>query len=406
MNIFKHFEIDSFHNLIRIVGCFVIIYLGIIIFKNVYASGLSEWPMGELLINYRGGFVRRGFYGQLLLFFGGKEVVWLATTLQKIIIMIFVLCVAYLVFKWKSVSLTVIFTLGVVFSPGALLDMAGGGGFEYLDRKEIIFYIGLMAIYFLLSNQPYISVNRLLLIAAICSILVLTHEIFYIVFCPILFFLLLQNRGETGRVTQSKIISLFIIPVSIVFILTVLFPGNIKVVEGIRSSLAGSDAKNIGGGLWAITWKLKDTLNLVSSMYIDGSIVYWVFHCIIGLGFNAIFCMLLLKRAQKDRIYYFALYWILTAIIVCACLGWDWGRWISIASIGTPLVYAVIYAYQPADLSSERKDTLALGQHLILVPFISLLCMWSLYTRPPHCCAQGLDRIIFSEQNFKRVFPF
>ena len=30
MNIFKYFETDSFHNLMRLVGCVVIIYLGII----------------------------------------------------------------------------------------------------------------------------------------------------------------------------------------------------------------------------------------------------------------------------------------------------------------------------------------------------------------------------------------
>lgn len=402
----EFFQSKSIRNGIGFFICLAILYLGAVIFFNIRGLRIEEWPLGELLINYQGGFVRRGIYGQMLLSLADGRPMWLAVVMQKIIIVLVIGYLAYIVAIWKSADLSIIFGLGVIFSPGALLDMAAGGAFEYLDRKEIIFYLALISIYFILVDQQRIEPMRLLLITFICSILVLTHEIFYIVFCPPLFFLLLQSSRKSDTVNKIKVITYFIIPVSVVFVLTVLFPGDAKTAAAIKLSLSNTDAKGIGGGIFAIGWKLKDTLNLVRAMYNDGSIMYWIFHMLLGVGFNAAFCALLLRGDEKDKAYYFSFFWISAAIIVCACLGWDWGRWISIASIGIPLMFAVIYTYQPRISERGRSATLGKGAHLVLAVLILILCLWSFYTRPLHCCAQGLDRIIFSEQNFKRAFPF
>ena len=54
-------------NLTRIIF-FSIIFLYILHFIN-YSKIISNWALVELLINYEGGFVRRGLLGQLNLFF-------------------------------------------------------------------------------------------------------------------------------------------------------------------------------------------------------------------------------------------------------------------------------------------------------------------------------------------------
>ena len=141
-------------------------------------------------------------------------------------------------------------------------------------------------------------------------------------------------------------------------------------------------------------------------MYTEGSILFWVFHYLIGLGFNAVFCFLLMGRTKYDKVLCFSFNWIYTAIIICACLGWDWGRWISIANIGTALMFAVVYAFQSNQEPSKPRSPLTAKHQFILLPLISLLCILSLYTRTPHCCAQGLDQLIFSEQSFKRIFLY
>ena len=57
-------------NLTRIIF-FSIIFLYILYFIN-YSKIISDWALVELLINYEGGFVRRGLLGQLNLFFENK----------------------------------------------------------------------------------------------------------------------------------------------------------------------------------------------------------------------------------------------------------------------------------------------------------------------------------------------
>lgn len=406
MKAFFNSDSRALLNCTRVIACLTILYLGAVIFFNIRHLSVTGWPIGELMINYQGGFVRRGLYGQLLLSLGMGSPLWLAALMQKIIISVLILCIGYSVFIWRSLGLTIIFALSLALSPGALLDMAAGGGFEYLDRKELIFYLGLFSIYFIVANQTTLNASRLFLISFICSLMVLTHEIFYLVFCPPLFALLLFNAKTIDHVKFRTVGGLVVIPISLIFLLTLFFAGDGKTAAAITASLNGTDAQGAQGGILAIAWKLQDTINFSKKMYTEGSILFWVFHYLIGLGFNAVFCFLLMGRTKYDKVLCFSFIWIYTAIIICACLGWDWGRWISIANIGTALMFAVVYAYQSNQEPRKPCSPLTAKHQFILLPFISLLCILSLYTRTPHCCAQGLDQLIFSEQSFKRIFLY
>lgn len=406
MTVFLNSDSRALLNCARVIACLMILYLGAVIFFNIRHLSVTGWPIGELMINYQGGFVRRGLYGQLLLSLGMGSPLWLAALMQKIIISVLIVCIGYSVFIWRSLGLTIIFALSLALSPGALLDMAAGGGFEYLDRKELIFYLGLFSISFIVANQTTLTAGRLLLISIICSLLVLTHEIFYIVFCPPLFALLLFSAKTIGHDKFRTVIGLVVVPVSLIFLLTLVFSGDGKTAAAITASLTGTDAQGAHGGILGIALKLKDTIDFSKQMYLQGSILFWVFHYFIGLGFNAVFCFLLIGRTKYDKILCFSFIWIDAAVIICACLGWDWGRWISIANIGTALMFAVVYAYQSNQEPRKPCSPLTAKHQFILLPVISLLCILSLYTRTPHCCPQGLDQLIFSEQSFKRIFLY
>ena len=71
------------------ISLFILI-IGFKVYQNIWNELPGAWSIGELLINYEGGFVRRGLLGQLFYFTGYPA--FYATLFLKIIILFFFIC--------------------------------------------------------------------------------------------------------------------------------------------------------------------------------------------------------------------------------------------------------------------------------------------------------------------------
>jgi hypothetical protein len=194
------------------------------------------WLISDWLINYQGGFVRRGLVGEVLLRISsltGIEIGILVVVLELLLYLVF-LRYAY------SLSANSSFTplnAMLIFSPAfilfPILDQYGG------FRKEVLLF-ALLAVLCNRLADPNAKLRKYLpaCIGFVCVAIVLSHEML-IVYLPyvICAFVIYEKKLGDG----AKRTALFMIPAAIVVVVVVVFGGSGRqVVIEICNSLKTS----------------------------------------------------------------------------------------------------------------------------------------------------------------------
>ena len=243
-------------------------YAGPMVWLGVYLScliGAAAWTafynyriqhpfnIGDWLINYSGGFVRRGLIGSIVL--STSKLVHQPPGLV-VVVLDFVLCtVLYVAFwflarplRWRPWS------VALVLSPATLgFMMLNGGG---ASRKDILFL--LMLSFLLLQLRKGISDRGVVLyLSAAAVLLTLSHE-GLVVYWPYLL-----AAVAISRESFWKSVRLGIAPSIVLAGLTFLvsrYPGNLSQVNQICSSI-GDVYTELGAGLCggSIAYLAKDT---------------------------------------------------------------------------------------------------------------------------------------------------
>ena len=193
----------------KIKNKYILIYLIILLFLSYFFlyfkhqvgndSTISEW-----LINYEGGFTRRGFTGQgmvLLSRFFDLELRWTIFLSQSFF------CTFYFILLWhllKNLQTNKILNLSI-FTPIFILYPVAE--IEVLARKEIIVFTFFL-IYLLIPSNHTLK-NYSIILFSLVSVLVWEPIIF---FFPLIFlYLIIENRIEKINLNFLKLI-LFMTP--------------------------------------------------------------------------------------------------------------------------------------------------------------------------------------------------
>jgi hypothetical protein len=377
----------------------LILYVANGIRINLGSSLINDWSLTELLINYQGGFVRRGLFGEIV--FNTENAVSSTTVLQRFAL-VFVLIGLLAILIYESSNLVrILFTTIVVFAPGGLHDMKGGGNFpggqwEYLDRKEIWFYCALIIFYFSVkwfSNRPVLLTG---IFATTSVILILHHELF-VFFALILFTVLLISMKTKLRSIEGLLAGIFYFSVSFTFYLVYTFHGNEEVSAAIWNSYMPtySDVLTYTGGIGSIGWTIAESHELGLRIASEGSVLFYLYFAAISI------LMILIYTVAKfrDRAS-LGLALLLNAGVMFSCLlltyvFWDVGRLISIYTFITLLSLSVLHesmrkSEETGKLRFPNKVEISeeTQKYLILFFVIGYLIFVSLITRVPHCCPQ------------------
>ena len=159
-------------------------------------STISEW-----MINYQGGFTRRGIIGeicfQLAVFFDLK-LRFVIFLFQSFLYLIY----SILIYKFIKDTPKNILTIAAIYSPIFLLYPVGE--IEVLARKEIFLYVGFI-IFLNLSNIRYSKNTPLFYIFFIFPILCLIWEPFIFFFPFAAFIILVRNNEKPFKILILKI---------------------------------------------------------------------------------------------------------------------------------------------------------------------------------------------------------
>ena len=297
-----------------------------------FYSNYSDWQYVDWLINYQGGFVRRGLIGELL--FNIHQIFYIKL---DILIFFFVsslyLLFSFFLFKSMKYLENSNIDLLILFSPGFFLYPIMNT--EVIGRKEILFLSIFSSLIFL---EKKIHQNIILpLFLVVITILTLSHSafIFYAPFFLILFILIKKNRNLEISATEIFIISLsFFLLVFLIYISN----GSEIHIEKICASVKEFVSKNCGL-TDQISWLNSSIDNYINAK--SGDNILKSYLTIYGFSLIAVFLFISIKIINSKYTSKFERYQkfhpFLIMVILCIftaptfIIGLDWGRYIYIA---------------------------------------------------------------------------
>ncbi len=305
----------------------------------------NVWPASEWLINYQGGFVRRGLIGEILFQLSSGNA--LLPLLNRLVFFLYVFY--YLIFllifwfaKIRNLSLLII----ALLIPGGIFQM--GVSTSFYTRKEIIFLIlfgSLCLIYHRITSLETKKRKAWLASFALLSIfggvfLTLSHEAYLFMGFPyaaILFWVVKKENPE--QLFFNWAFKVFLLAIPLTFSLCVAKHGSVDIAQSIWNSLPLLDRVALSphapyttyGAVMGIGWDKLQALSTVYGVFVTTGWVYWIFFALanyIVLGYICGNNATLFNKAHTNR--YISLLSIpCTISLVMFVIASDWGRWIA-----------------------------------------------------------------------------
>ena len=235
---------------------------------SVIKHGGSAYQSGDWLINYEGGFVRRGLIGQLILIIspnGTLGLIFLLIIQTSFYFLVFVFFAYTLVNSKSSWIRTVL-----ICSPSGLCfsgwDIGGFG------RKEIIGYAVLILLSIRANLKQNLFASRILVWASFIVFIigVLSWEPIAL-FLPFILFLIRLGFSIDQHLVERKLTQSFFVVFGLLgFLLSINFKGTPKIANEICTALRnnGFNGSDIcSGAINAIGWTSSYTLNKVQESF-------------------------------------------------------------------------------------------------------------------------------------------
>ncbi|MDC0396328.1 hypothetical protein OAM18_05000 [Candidatus Pelagibacter sp.] len=299
----------------------------------------SAWQYADWIINYQGGFVRRGLIGEIL--FNVHKIFSIRLDLVTLLFVtsLFTSLSYFLIKSLKYLENSKLDIL-IFLSPGFVIYPIMNS--EVIGRKDILITLAIAFLVFFEKN--FKSKNLLILLISSISLISLSHSglLFYTPYLVFLFFLIKINRNE---VISFKDILFILSSLFIILFLIFLNQGTVTQVEEICQSIKQfviEDCKNSGQFLWLSTPANEHMNFKLSTNYNSYTIIYLLSLFLVNLFLGI---KLYLSKFKTNHfnlnkinplIILFSLFLFTLPIYI---LGFDWGRYISMSYSCTFFIY-------------------------------------------------------------------
>ena len=341
-------------------------------------STISEW-----LINYTGGFTKRGLIGQISIFIANLFNLNLRDSIlifQIIIIFVFYFSIFLYV---KNYSLERFYILAL-FSPIFLLYPVAE--IEVLARKEVFIFI----LFILHCSIPIekISTHRIskIIILPICM-LIWEPVIFFILFW-ILIDLIANKIVNNGKKIYKEF--LFYIPTVLIALNFIFF----SLSESQHLKMSNYLNQNFGEICYMSCALLNDKSSLLQQ--IQGNIpsysleVFIRYILIIIIGFGPLFFIFFNSNLKDKQIIFIEkikflnllgiILILLSPALLLFAMGYDWGRWVHISYVMTFILFIFLIKNQliNIDLLKLKKNKLNLiNKKFFIIIFVIFCFTWN-----------------------------
>ena len=336
---------------------FLLFFFGIIWLYTKHLVG-NDSTISEWLINYQGGFTKRGLIGEICFriakYFnlGLRFIIFL---FQLFIYSIFLILI-YRFFRNIPTNLIVILS---IFTPIFLLYPVAE--VEVLVRKETFVFIGLL-LFLNISNFNYSSNLPLYYVFFILPIICLIWE-------PVVFFfpflaavLIIRLRNSQVKILLSKVIICFVpaLIVSVIISTNPLTPEN-------HSIMANSLKENFAEDCYMSCSMLLSKSSIISQF--RGSYALYTLHpeillryfLIILIGFGPIFLLSFNSKLKMKLLFFehfislfYPILIILSPVLILFAAMTDWGRIVNISYTFTVLFYFYLFKNNLLEVNLDK----------------------------------------------------
>lgn len=329
---------------------FHILYLSI--------SGGHAWGFGEWLINYSGGYVRRGLFGEIfLLIFGGLANPLIALAILQIMVYSFLWLFAFNVMKNLNFSW---FSLALVCNPAGVLF--SGWDIYVLARKESLGLASLILLGFSLRNENT-KATKLFVFGILLYIFSLfASEVNLFLIAGVYYFI----KRKYPKKSSINLIFLSTLLLAVFIYLTVNYHGNSNIAQKVCSEITGSgiNIKNCDGAIATLEISLSQAVEHLKGDY-PANLIYYI---LLIIGLIPLISTKWILSNKKFLVFVFASYAPLYL------LAWDYGRWNYMIIFQTTIIYVF----------SEKFDRMQ------LLKIDPTWYKWNLYTAFPFILFWGV----------------
>ena len=311
----------------------IILYLFAVFFFFQKYNNYVEWTISEWLINYQGGFTRRGLIGEIVFQISKLSSLTIRETILTFQITTYLLYF-YLLYKFLKDTNNNILFIFAIFSP--LFVIYPIAEVEVLGRKEIFIYVSFLLVVNIFSikniqNRHYFYFSIILMISC------LIWEGFVIYISYFIFILILKNNLVLNKSFLTKLlISLIPLLISFYFVFFHRLDEN-----GLK--MMCQSINECYGAISYLNRSLSSNISEVTSKFQISFLIRYILVLIIG--FFPLFLLIKnskLNYKQKFKNDYFYLIFfiiIFTPSLIFYYIAQDWGRWVSISYTLSLLTY-------------------------------------------------------------------
>lgn len=302
---------------IVLVFFFIILY-ALIIYQHQYLKFPNTYTITEWLINYQGGFIRRGLLGEILYFFYENKIFNLANIFYFLFIILYALII-FLYFnfinKLKIDKILLIQFLSPLFLIYPLIEI------DIIGRKEIFLILFLLLyVNFFIKNSIKFQLSYIFLST---NLLFFIHEglIFYFQFFLLIFFISNINKVKNKDLILISILGCLYF-VFLIYFTLFFFENSLPNTYEIINSYSDLTFRNLG----AFYWIEKDIFFAINKIIEISNLYIIIKFFLVYVAFQALFFAYAF-RTKKIIFFLFICNFLSIPIFFLAL---DWGRFIYI----------------------------------------------------------------------------
>ena len=335
-------------------------------------STISEW-----IINYFGGFTKRGIIGQICIYFANLFSVDLRNIIfgfQTIILGVYFLLIYFFL---KNVKVDRILFLSI-FTPIFILYPIAE--IEVLARKEIFIFIILLIYLFIPINKIGLQ-NIYKIIVLPLSVLIWEPVVFFLLFWISLD--IINNKYQKINLENLTKLLPYLPAVSVAFY--IIFN---PMTLGQHDQMVEFLTNNFNEKCYMSCDLLKSKSTIFQQFQVNFSKysfeVFLRYFLIIIIGFGPLFILLFYSKLKDKNLIFFKNFnnllipflFILSPVLVLFAMGYDWGRWVNISYVFSIISYVYLYKKRKIFISENKIQNNKLNKvsKKIFVLFVVIYC--------------------------------
>jgi len=341
---------------------YLILYLSFLFFISIFVlytkhnvgndSTISEW-----LINYSGGFTKRGIIGEISIFFSRlfdqnlRDIIYI---FQLSILGIYYILI-YIFFK--NLYLERYFLLAV-FSPIFLIYPVAET--EVLARKEVFIFV-LFLLHALIppSNNNLVRISKLVILPL--SVLIWEPIIFYLPLWIFIDLVKFKIKNYDKNLFNEIIFYFPALILAIVFIINPLTPEEHFKMEQVLN-------KEFNEVCYMSCALLKSKSSIYQQFEANfgkySLEVFVRYFLIILIGFGPLFTLIHYSKLKQTKTIFSKKFnllsiflFLLSPVLLLFAMGYDWGRWVSISYIMSLITYFYLYKNSFIILDTKKLNS-------------------------------------------------